>query len=207
MKHRHESQDIWSILEASFLTPIRQSLIWKWWPVRQSCIPTALYTRNVISNNLAAKPCKIVGVQCSNRVYSPCERWCAEMKSLRNRSIFTRTLGDCISARFCYSLSLSTSYLSFAQLKVTSKMGARLRKVHCDSSFRIFFRQIQRVSQIFYKSRVSCDQRWVHFLRMEIYERKWPSPRRVPPAKQLGPLSRCSFRLWVAFAFVNILFQ
>ena len=25
---------------------------------------------------------------------------------------------------------------------------------------------------------------------MEIYERKWPSPRRVPPAKQLGPLSR-----------------
>ena len=193
----------WSILSDSNTTKFDLEMI--------ACA-TKLYsnsiTRNVICDNLAAKPCTIVGVQCSNRVYSQCERWCAEMKSLRNRSIFTRTLGDCISARFCYSLSLSTSYMSFAQLKVKSKMGARLRKVHCDSSFCIFlFYRFKEFQRFLYKSRVSCDQRQVHFLRMEIYERKWPSPRRVPPAKQLGPLSRCSFRLWVAFASVNILFN
>lgn len=30
------------------------------------------------------------------------------------------------------------------------------------------------------------------FPRMEVFERKWPSPRRVPPAKQLGPLGALS---------------
>ena len=30
------------------------------------------------------------------------------------------------------------------------------------------------------------------FPRMAVFERKWPSPRRVPPAKQLGPLGALS---------------
>lgn len=203
LKHRHESQDIWSILEASFLTPIRQSLIWKWCPVRQSCIPTALQETSspTISQPSHSKLLECnAAAACTVPAKDGVQRWraCAI-------DPFSPELWE--TASQLVFVSPCTSYMSFAQLKVKSKMGARLSRVHRGSSFCIFF-LTDSYSFKDIKSRVSCDQRRVHFLRMEIYERKWPSPRRVPPAKQLGPLSRCNFTFEVfAFASVKILFQ